>query len=252
MKKLLILLFMVASVTYGQVNPTFDTVRLKRGGKLYELITYGNPDSVKINGIKFYTSMTGAETDPIWIADSADYYKKAQADNVFAAISHTQSQTTVYGLVDSIAHRIPLHLQTTSTNKDTVIYLHNGTYKTSEMPTYTKYTAYSSGDNNIEVLASGAGVTATIVAGELTFTIPTGVLIQSAKVRVASLSSITVVTGSQYTAMSNRWMPVVQAWREDTGAQLTGMSTKMDLANFNKLSVNGLINTTICQVRIIF
>jgi hypothetical protein len=198
MKKILLILFIaIGSVTFGQkVSPTVDTLRFRIGmGKIFQLITYGTShDSITINGIKYYCQ-GGPESDPVWISDSADYLKSATAMNVYATIAHTQSQSTVIGLVDSIAHRIPLHLQTTSTNKDTTIYLHNGVYYTSTNPVTTRYSAYSSGDTYVGVVATGTGITAAYTAGELTFTIPTGVLLQSIKVRVSGLSSLIIYLG---------------------------------------------------------
>jgi hypothetical protein len=119
-----------------------------------------------------------------------------------------------------------------------------------------RYTAYSSGINNFEVFASTRSVTVSLAnSNEFTITVPSGTRLVSAKMRVQNLSSVVLFTGTADMAnesMANRWMPVVQAWREDTGQQLMGVTTRMDLSDYTKQSINGLINTTICQIRISF
>ncbi|MFZ4569747.1 MAG: hypothetical protein ACOYM0_01300 [Bacteroidales bacterium] len=119
-----------------------------------------------------------------------------------------------------------------------------------------RYTAYSSGNNNFEVYASTRSVTVTLAnSNEFTITVPPGTRLVSAKIRVENLSSVALFTGTADMAnksMATRWMPVVQAWREDSGHQLMGMTTQMDRSDYTKCSINGLINTTICQIRISF
>ena len=108
----------------------------------------------------------------------------------------------------------------------------------------------------MEVLADNIGITAIIIGNELTFSIPLGVRILSAKIRLATgFSSLKVFMGTvdmTNSSISNRWMPLCQAWREDTGNQLTGITTNIDLANFTKFTINGVISTTTNQVRISF
>jgi len=118
-----------------------------------------------------------------------------------------------------------------------------------------RYTVYSVGNNTVEVLASTPNITASLAGTQFTFVIPVGTRIISAKIRVESFSSLTFIMGTNdltNSSMANRWMPVVQAWREDTGQQLTGITSVMDLSNFTKSTVNGLISSTKCQVRIVF
>lgn len=129
------------------------------------------------------------------------------------------------------------------------------TLKSTVMDSLYRYSAYSSGNNNVEVLATGLGITATKSSGTITITIPANIRIVSAKLRVETLSSlICLVVGTDMTntSMANRWIPNASAWREDTGQQLMGSTTLMDLTNFNKFTVNGLISTTICQIKLTF
>ena len=119
-----------------------------------------------------------------------------------------------------------------------------------------RYSAYSDGDNNMEVLASKEGITAALAnSNELTITIPTGTKILSAKIRMKNLSTLKLYTGNTdagNTSLADRWNPVVQAWREDTGQQLMGVTTTMSLTDHKLVQINGLINTTICQIRVTF
>ena len=119
-----------------------------------------------------------------------------------------------------------------------------------------RYAAYEAGNNIIEVLATTKEVTASLAnSNEFTFTIPAGTKVLSAKIRVENLSSVVCIIGTGDMAndsMKDRWMPTVAGWREDTGQQLMGMTTLMDLSNYSKFTINGLINTTKCQIRIGF
>jgi hypothetical protein len=119
-----------------------------------------------------------------------------------------------------------------------------------------RYVAYSSGQNNVEVLATAATVTVTLAnTNEFTFAIPAGVRVLSAKIRVDGMSSVVVFADTDdmdNSSMANRWMPLTQAWREDTGQQLMGVNARMDLSDFKKFTINGLISTTKCQIRLGF
>jgi hypothetical protein len=111
-------------------------------------------------------------------------------------------------------------------------------------------------DTYVEVLASGLGVTATVESGNIMrISIPVGIKLVSVKVRFAGYSTLGVYTG--ITDMSNdhmktRWLPIVQAWREDTQQQLTGVTVTMDSTTMDKCTINGLINTTSNQIRMSF
>lgn len=122
-----------------------------------------------------------------------------------------------------------------------------------------RYRAYGSplgaqeaGYTNVEVLATSRGITATYTNGNtFTFTIPAGVRLISAKFRLTGAATMVVYLDDSdmgNTSMLDRWMPVVQGWREDTGNQLTGMTVKME-ADFTKITVNGLVSTTPCHIR---
>lgn len=118
-----------------------------------------------------------------------------------------------------------------------------------------RYSVYNNGNNNIEVLATKQGITASLANGnEFTFTIPADTDIISAKIRVENFSSVICIMGGklQAASMATRWMPVTQAWREDTGQLLTGQTTRMSLTSFSSFTINGLINYTRCHVRITF
>lgn len=113
---------------------------------------------------------------------------------------------------------------------------------------------YSSG-TGVEVFATKLGVTSSIIGNTLTFTIPDGCRISSAKIRFASYSSLIINMGTadmENSSASNRWMPITQAWREDTGYQLMAVNSIGSISNFAEFTINGLINTTTNHIRISF
>lgn len=237
-------------------------------GKIFELKTFGNQDSVKINGITFYTSLAGTESDPVWLSEKSGYYTKIQSDAAFltpAGVSTIsgakifnsgklilQGSGTASTILNTLASGIPdnAYVINFPTGSGTVAL-------TSDVSKVSRYSAYSSGSNNVEVLADGSGITASIANGnELTFTIPSGVKLMSAKILLGSgFSTLKLFMGTDDMtngSATNRWVPIVQAWREDTGAQLMGLTTTMDLFRFDKITINGLINTTPNLIRLSF
>ena len=111
-------------------------------------------------------------------------------------------------------------------------------------------------DKTIEVLATGTGITAAFTGGNtLTFTIPEGVNLISAKVRFVGYSTLNVIMGTtdmENGSMANRWMPICQVWREDTCQQVTGVTLTMSAVNYAAFTINGLINTTPNHIRLSF
>lgn len=271
MKKIAIVLLLIActqvSIAQDKFSPTYKAVKFKNGGEINQLVTYESNDSILINGTTYYMN-GGSETDPVWISDSSQYYTKIQSNTLFltpSGVSNisgakifndgklilrgTGDATTI---VKTLAGGLPDQTYTISFPSGT------GTVAlTSEVSKISRYSAYSSGNNNVEVLADGVGITASIANGnELTFTIPSGIKIISAKIRIGiGFSTLKVFLGT--TDMTNgyagdRWMPITQAWREDTGQQLMGLTTVMDLFRFDKLTINGLISTTPNLIRVSF
>lgn len=359
MKKLVFILFLLTTTgVYAQFSPTIDTLRLKRGGQLYEMITYGE-DSVKINGQMFrlttggftsYWQTYGAsyiEPDPntklIRYSAMPSYSGSSRPSSYQPTWFDTQSKTfklwnnitpdvltnndTINGCigtyiyesagadinvvvaeVDSVCDCFTIRnngagsevtltsvegisFDVTPGTSSTTITLKNGewytmcpdttstgkfvgygyvltndsTYSKSEADTVFvkatedsvyRYSAYSSGNNNVEVLATSKDVTVALAnSNEFTFTIPAGTRVYSAKLRCENLSTVKLFMGTadaKNSSMGDRWNPIIQAWREDTGQQLMGVTTTMDLSDFTKTTVNGLINTTKCQIRITF
>lgn len=69
MKKLLVTVFLFSFLgSFAQFSPTFDTLKLYRGGNLYNLITYST-DSVRINGVTY--DMSGTRAVSYWTAITA-------------------------------------------------------------------------------------------------------------------------------------------------------------------------------------
>ena len=268
-----VLCFFTTLAAFPQFTIHIDTAKFVsqsgvNRGKIFELTTFGNQDSVKINGITFYTSLAGTESDPVWISDSSQYYTKTQSNTLFltpSGVSNISGAKTFNDgklilrgtgdattIVKTLAGGLPDQTYTISFPSG------SGTVAlTSEVSKISRYSAYSSGNNNVEVLANGVGITASIANGnELTFTIPSGIKLISAKIRIGTgFSTLKVFLGT--TDMTNgyagdRWMPITQAWREDTGQQLMGLTTVMDLFRFDKLTINGLISTTPNLIRVSF
>ena len=268
MKKVSLLLILFTPLLLrGQFNPTYNSIKFKAGGLINQLITYPTNDSIKINGITYYMN-GGMETDPVWLSEKSGYYTKIQSDAAFltpAGVSTIsgakifnsgklilQGSGTAATILNTLASGIPdnAYVINFPTGSGTVAL-------TSDVSKVSRYSAYSSGSNNVEVLADGDGITASIANGnELTFTIPSGTKIISAKIRLGSgFSTLKVFLGTN--DMTNgyagdRWMPITQAWREDTGQQLMGLTTVMDLFRFDKFSINGLISTTPNLIRVSF
>ena len=130
--------------------------------------------------------------------------------------------------------------------------------KTSSPDNTSRYVAYVSGNNNVEVLATGTGVEVTVDnVNEFTFSIPANVELISAKIRISGVSSVVLFMGTtdmDNTTFANRWMPIVQAWREDTGAE-SPISRQMDVLgtpNHQKCIISGLNSGTTSHIRLNF
>ena len=121
--------------------------------------------------------------------------------------------------------------------------------------TIFSYAAYSNGNSQVDVLASGLGVTATISGSLVTITVPTGIQVMLAGVRWDAVNN-----GSTFTLLldgytGSRLASIFQAYREDTGGQISGAQARMDMTTFNQLLVGGLASgpsACICQCRFIF
>lgn len=271
MKKIAIVLLLIActleSIAQDKFSPTYKAVKFKNGGEINQLVTYESNDSILINGTTYYMN-GGSETDPVWISDSAQYYTKTRCNALFLTASgiatisgaktFNDAKLILKGTGDATTILKTLAGGTPDAPYTISLPSGSGTVAlTSDVSKISRYLAYSSGNNNVEVLADGDGITASIANGnELTFTIPSGTKIISAKIRLGSgLSTLKVFLGTN--DMTNgyagdRWMPITQAWREDTGQQLMGLTTVMDLFRFDKFSINGLISTTPNLIRVSF
>jgi len=86
MKRLLVTVFLlsIAGHLFAQFSTTFDTVKLYRGGRLYQLVTYGT-DSVKINGITY--DMASARAVSYWTSITATRVN----DSTFTVVGNSQA-----------------------------------------------------------------------------------------------------------------------------------------------------------------
>ncbi len=103
--------------------------------------------------------------------------------------------------------------------------------------------------HGVEVLATGSGILATLENGnELTFEIPEGIRIISAKIVAVGYPSLVVKMGTGDMGNSNdadRWSPICQAWRQDTGGPLTGVTISLHTTVFDEFTINGLVSGSV-------
>lgn len=141
---------------------------------------------------------------------------------------------------------------------DTVVTVANGQFYRSAISSVNvyRYSAYSSGATKVEVLASGTGITAAFSAPtQLDFTIPSGVRLISVKVNITGVSTLTCDMGTSdmgNSSLLDRWMPIVQVWREDTGAEQTGVTTTLITGTHDQFRINGLNNAAGMHIRLSF
>lgn len=120
-----------------------------------------------------------------------------------------------------------------------------------------RYAARTNSGEEINVLATGLGVTASRTSTTITMTIPAGVRVLSLTVRWdGSLGSgYTLDMGTAdmgNTALTDRWGALFSACREDTGALIAGASCRLDTSDHDTLIVGGLPTTTTTHCRLGF
>jgi len=121
-----------------------------------------------------------------------------------------------------------------------------------------RYAALTNANENVEVLASGTGITVTRTNTTINVAIPTNVKLHSMMLRwngVSLGSTFNLITGTadmSNTTIANRWGAIGQFYREDTGALIAGASVRLDTANFNTLVIQGLPTASITHCRFSF
>lgn len=108
-----------------------------------------------------------------------------------------------------------------------------------------RYNVMATAGEEIEVLATAEGVTATRAGTTITMNIPSGVHLLSMRARWDGNngSAFTLNMGTNdmaNTGMANRWGAVFQAYNEATGALIPGASCRLSLDNAGELDVMGL------------
>jgi len=110
-----------------------------------------------------------------------------------------------------------------------------------------RYQASSNANEEVEVMATGTGITYARVGTTGTFSIPAGVRLLSARLRLPMATiggtTFTVVYGTNGTndgnsSYADAFPPMVQAWREDSGAQVAIASSMA--SGFDRLQATGL------------
>jgi hypothetical protein len=123
-----------------------------------------------------------------------------------------------------------------------------------------RYQACSTAGFEIYVLASAAGVTATVAtvpSGLITFTIPAGVTLVSARIRWPGtwgtyfcLDMGTTDMGN--TGFANRWGCTCVVYREDTGAMILTAATQLVPSVHDQIIVKGLHDTQVNSIVVNF
>lgn len=167
---------------------------------------------------------------------SDEYYLATNPDAFIHELTSADSTVTftdiIYDPVDSTLHGIDV-----------------------SVPALYRYTVVATSGSEVEVLANKTGITASFAGQVLTYVIPSGTHIVSSKIRFGAYSSLTVKMDTDdmgNSSINNRWVPMVQAWREDTRAQLMVVNIVPSASVFDEATINGLINTTTNHIRLLF
>lgn len=127
-------------------------------------------------------------------------------------------------------------------------------YLTTAASRVTRYMARSTSGNEVWVLASQTGVTATVVGSGITIVNPVNATIHGISVRWNGSTlgtSFTLDAGTNdwaNTALGNRFAPTMIAYREDTGAQVNTASITLNTSDQKQITVGSLISTCINRV----
>ena len=112
-----------------------------------------------------------------------------------------------------------------------------------------RYFARNTVDSEIQVVASGPGITATVIGSGVSLSIPAGVVLISCQVRWPAAfgsDTFTLDLGTAdmpNTTDANRWGGIFQAWRNDTGATIITSGCSVDPVNKSQLIITGLITS---------
>lgn len=120
-------------------------------------------------------------------------------------------------------------------------------------PSLYRYQACATAGQEVYVLASGEGITATILGTGITITIPSGVRLVSARVRWPGTSGTTITLDLGTADMANsgladRWGCTAAVYREDTGAQILTAAAKLVVGTHDQVQVTGLHDTQVNHI----
>lgn len=148
------------------------------------------------------------------------------------------------------------------TSEDGTVVITDNTYVDTTLHGYDlsvtplfRYTVVATSGSEVSVLATKEDITATLSGQLLSYTIPEGTRLISSKIRFGGYSSLTVNMGTNdmpNSSVADKWIPMVQAWREDTRAQLMVVNVVPSGSVHDEVTINGLINTTTNHIRLQF
>jgi hypothetical protein len=112
---------------------------------------------------------------------------------------------------------------------------------------WSRYQAYVDSASTVDVLASRTNVTATVADNLVQFTIPSGTRLSSARIRwngsVSTTFAVDVgTTDMGNSTVTNRWVPTVSGYREDSGAVLE-LTPSLDVTNMTRVFVGPVITS---------
>jgi hypothetical protein len=145
---------------------------------------------------------------------------------------------------DNLGGTIPNHGEYTATFGVSNMYLFTKRVLTTDdsVGVY-RYKARTTSGSEVWVTASAKGITAVISGATCTFTIPAGVNILTASIRLPALSGTTLtVAGLPGTSWADRTHFSASAIREDTGDQISTVTYTLNAAIFTEGSVKSLVN----------
>jgi hypothetical protein len=124
----------------------------------------------------------------------------------------------------------------------------DGDRRTTWPSSLTRYEACDVADEEVWVLATGTGITATRVGASFLFSIPAGVHLASARIRWPGTYGTTLTLDMGTTDMANssllnRWGCTCAVYREDTGAAIATAAAKLVVGTHDQIQVQGLHDT---------
>jgi hypothetical protein len=168
--------------------------------------------------------------------------------NVTAEYQRATNAETI--ISNSIATAVAVET-TRATNAEAVLQGEIESISVSSNTACYRYIALTSGNNRVDVSASGLGITATLVGTFFEITIPADVHLFSAQILWDGVGGSLFdlgITGAGDSFIAG-WTPLFQAYRYDTMGLIAGAQANLDFTNAGLFHVRGLSTATINYCR---